>query len=107
MQEKLTVIAKIKARSGKEDLVRQALLSLVQPTHAEEGCLDYDLHESVDEKGLFYFYENWVCEKALNEHLETPHLKGFAAQASEWLAAPVEIIRCRALHAPKPLLSRK
>lgn len=107
MQEKLTVIAEVRARSGMEEKVRQALLALVSPTHGEEGCLDYDLHESIDEKGLFYFYENWTTEKALSRHLETPHLKALGVQLDGCLAEPVQIVRCRRLHAPKTLLSSR
>ncbi len=107
MQEKLTVIAEIKARPGMEEKVRKALLALVPPTHAEEGCLDYDLHESLDEKGLFYFYENWTEDSALGRHLESSHLKALPGQIEGCLAAPVKIVRCRRLHEPKPALSPK
>lgn len=101
MKDKLTVIAEMQALPGKEAQLREALLGLVNPTHSEEGCLDYDLHESTDTKGLFYFYENWTDERALERHLGSPHLKALPSKIEGCLAGPAKIIRCRRLHAPK------
>ncbi len=55
----LTVIAYMKAAPGKEDELREGLRSLIEPTAAEDGYVNYDLHESVEEPGVFFFYENW------------------------------------------------
>ena len=44
----LSLVARIKAKPGKEAELRQVLTALVQPTRAEEGCLTYDLHVAND-----------------------------------------------------------
>ncbi len=88
---KVTVVARIRAKAGKEELVREHLMALIGPTRAEAGCINYDLHQSVEDKGLFLFYENWVSKKALDTHLATPHLEGFKAVADEILAEPLDI----------------
>ena len=90
-KSRLTVVARIMAKTGMEEQVRQGLLALVAPTRSETGCINYDLHQANDEKGLFLFYENWTDRKALDEHLRTPHLQGFLKQADDLLAEPVEI----------------
>lgn len=87
----LTVVARIRAKAGLEEQVREALLALVAPTRAETGCLNYDLHQSQDDPGLFLFYENWRSRQDLEAHLQTPHLQQFLARAPELLAEPVEI----------------
>ncbi|WP_036194177.1 putative quinol monooxygenase [Nocardioides aequoreus] len=74
----LTVIASMKAAPGKEDELREALQALVEPTSQEEGYVNYDLHESVEEPGTFFFYENWESAAHLDAHLATPHLVDFA-----------------------------
>jgi quinol monooxygenase YgiN len=74
----LTVIAHMRARPGKEDELRSELQALVHPTTQEEGYVNYDLHEAVEEPGLFYFYENWHSADHLDAHLATPHLVRFA-----------------------------
>ena len=41
---KLTIVANIYAKAGRIDFVKAELLKLIEPTRAEEGCLNYDLH---------------------------------------------------------------
>ena len=89
--KKLTVVARIKAKPGMEATVQEALMALVGPTRSEAGCINYDLHQSQDDKTLFLFYENWTDKKDLGEHLAMPYLKGFLDRADELLAEPVNI----------------
>jgi len=48
MNKKYTVVAALQARSGKEAALREALVKLLVLTRGEEGCLNYDLHESLE-----------------------------------------------------------
>jgi quinol monooxygenase YgiN len=88
---KITVLARIKAKAGMEERVKRELLALVAPSRSEEACLDYDLHQSVDDKSLFMFYENWTSKGALDKHLEMPYLDAFDEKVEGMLAEPVEI----------------
>ncbi len=74
MTGSLTLIARIRAREGSEETVREALVALVAPTLAEEGCLEYRLHVVNDDPGLFYFVENWRTVEDLDRHLTSPHI---------------------------------
>ena len=76
----LTVIARLKARPGKEAELEQALRGAVGPTHAETGCLRYALHRSTDDPATFVMVERWVSREALDQHLEAPHLKAIRAR---------------------------
>ncbi len=89
--QKVTVVARIKAKLGKEAQAKQELLKLLSPTRAEAGCINYDMHQSLDNQAHFLFHENWTNQGALNKHLETPHLKNFLNQADQLLAEPAEI----------------
>ena len=90
-ERKVWVVARIRAKSGMEEKLKQELLSLLGPTRAEAGCINYDLHQSVEDKSLFMFYENWVSKKALDEHLAMPHMQSHLKRANEILAGPPEI----------------
>jgi quinol monooxygenase YgiN len=81
----LTVIAYMKAAPGKEAELKAALEALVEPTSKEAGYVNYDLHQSVDDPGAFFFYENWESPEHLDAHLATPHLTHFAAIAGSLL----------------------
>lgn len=90
-EEKITVLAKVKAKEGMVKEVKQELMSLVATTRSEPGCIDYNLHQSTDDESLFMFYENWTSKQALDEHIQTPHLQAFIAKADKLLAEPLDI----------------
>ena len=88
----LTVVAEMMAKPGKEDELRRHLLALVEPTRQEDGCVQYDLHQSTGEAGRFVFFENWQSREALDRHLQTPHLLAFGRAAGELLAEPGRVL---------------
>jgi quinol monooxygenase YgiN len=47
--------------SGEENSMSQVtnLAALVEPRQLEAGCLNYDLHLSVDDADVWFVYENW------------------------------------------------
>ena len=81
----LTVIAYMRAASGKEDELRSALKALIEPTTQEDGYVNYDMHESVEEPGVFFFYENWESAEHLDAHLDAPHLNEFVGKMDDLL----------------------
>lgn len=90
---RLTVVARFKARPGKEAIVRRELTALVAPTRAEKGCLHYDLHVSTDDPAAFLFHENWESEADLEQHLQSAHVQAWHERSGALLAEPGEITR--------------
>lgn len=89
--QKVTVVARLKAKSGLEEKVKQELLNLVEATRKETGCLNYDLHVDSKDPTCFLFYENWVSEMALDNHFHTEHFLNLRAKAEELFAEPSAI----------------
>lgn len=89
--KKVSVVARVHARRGMEREVRRACLALVAPSRAEPGCINYDLHQSEDDPGLFMFYENWESREDLERHLETAHAHAFDETTTGMLAEEEEI----------------
>jgi quinol monooxygenase YgiN len=87
----LTVVAQIKAKPGKEAEVRQELLSLVAPSRKDPGCVNYDLHQALDNPALFMFHENWTSEAHLERHLQKPDLQAVLARVKQLTADPPQI----------------
>ncbi|MHB8763111.1 MAG: putative quinol monooxygenase [Deferrisomatales bacterium] len=100
-EKKVTVVARCRARPGKEREVETEIRALVAPTRAEAGCLNYDLHRSADDPRLFLLYENWVSKAALDQHLATPYLERFKTLAPQLLDGPIEIALFEMITAPK------
>ena len=89
MSNPLTLLAELQARPGLADELGARLQALLAPTHREAGCLGYALHRSSDDPDLFVLYENWRSRRDLDEHLATPYLLDFFAQAPQLLAQDV------------------
>ena len=88
---KVSVIAQAKPRTGMEESLRKKLLSLVEPTRAETGCITYDLYQACDDTKIFMFYECWKSKDDLEKHLQKPHITSFMKTADELLAEPVTV----------------
>ena len=89
----LTVIAHMRAEPGREQDLRDALVALVEPTSKEEGYVNDDLHQGVEDPAVLFFYENWTSGDALDAHLKTPHLEHFAGIMDDLLDGGLHITR--------------
>ena len=76
---KLTIVANIKANEDKIDLVKAELLKLIYITRAEEGCINYDLHQDNENPAHFMFYENWESRELWQTHMGNQHLADYMA----------------------------
>jgi len=92
MSQPLTIIARIQAAPGQGDALEEALRTLVGPTLAEPGCLNYDLHRSVETPGLFLFYENWQTKAQWETHMESDHLRAYKESTAD-LVADFELLQ--------------
>jgi quinol monooxygenase YgiN len=90
--ESLTVIAQFKAKPGRESHVRKELLSLVASSRTDVGCLNYDLHQALDNPAMFLFHENWITESHLEQHLQKPDLKAVLARLEQMVAEPPQLM---------------
>ena len=91
MANKITVVARMLARPGMEAPLLKELQHMVVETRKEDGCMNYDLHQSADNPAQFLFYENWVSKAHLDRHAQSAHIQSFRARASQFLAASTEI----------------
>ena len=74
-KEAIIVTALFKAKKGKEDALKKELMTLIEPTRNEKGCIQYNLHQFFDDPESFIFYEHWENEETLAKHKESEHLK--------------------------------
>jgi len=56
-----------------------AAATVVPPTLAEDGCLEYAFWADPGRPGHFLVFEEWESEAHLDAHLRAPHLKAFQA----------------------------
>ena len=87
------VLARFTALPGKEQPLKTVLTALVPPTRRELGCYQYDLLVDSADPRQFCVVERWDDEAALDQHLETTHLKKALDQLQDLVEGPPEIRR--------------
>lgn len=85
----VTVVAKIVAKKGSVENVRNELLKLVTPTRKEHGCIEYNLHQDNDDPAVFVFYETWESLACLEKHMNTGHFTEYVAAVSNMIEEKV------------------
>jgi quinol monooxygenase YgiN len=91
----ITVLAFIRAKPGREAVVRRELLKLVRATRREKGCINYDLHTDDADPRLFMFHENWTDKAALAAHAASPHMKAWAMARKGLIAGRPRVLLYR------------
>ena len=89
----IRVIAHITSKPETVDQTKSILLTLIEPTRVEIGCVTYQLLQNNADPTDFTFVEEWSDDAALDAHLETEHLKRVAAVGADLFAAPPDIRR--------------
>ncbi|MEQ8835160.1 MAG: putative quinol monooxygenase [Miltoncostaeaceae bacterium] len=87
----VVVVAHARAKKGRGAEAAALLMNLVGPTHGEEGCLLYALHQDVADPDHLVFVERWSSREALDAHAGAPHLSLLRDVGPMVLDAPVEV----------------
>ncbi|MEO6680622.1 MAG: putative quinol monooxygenase [Pseudomonas sp.] len=85
MSQPFTAIATLIAKPGQQDALEQHLRALLEPTRAESGCGQYDLHQDLANPLAFYMIEQWSSDEALQAHDASAHIQNFRARAGDFL----------------------
>lgn len=83
------------AKPGQLDILRNELLSVLEPTRAEPGCIAIHLFEENSSSGTFFIHSTWKDEAAFDAHAQFPHMKRFLALVPDLVKNPVKAVRTR------------
>ena len=83
---KVTIVAKVTAKTDQIEAVKAELLKMIAPTRQEQGCIEYRLHQDNDNPAVFVFYENWESADSVDQHINSPHFKAYLAAVGDLLA---------------------
>lgn len=89
----LRVVARIVALPNQVEPLKLVLHSVVQPTRAEKGCIQYDLLQNQNDPTDFTFVEEWETHADLENHLNSEHIQTALKQLDGLVAAPPDIRR--------------
>jgi quinol monooxygenase YgiN len=80
------VIAELRVKPGTIDKAIAAARLSVAETVKEDGCISYDMHQSVTDPQRLVLVERWESREALTRHFDTPHFKAWRAAGPEFVA---------------------
>ena len=84
--EAIVVIVNILSKDDKIDFARKELLSLINVTRNEKGCVVFDLHEDKDNPAHFFFYEEWETKELWEIHMNTPFFNEYKEKTADAFA---------------------
>lgn len=90
---KIYLTAIIKAKEEYRAEVLEVLQNMVKETVKEESNELYTLHQSIEDKNHFIFYEIWKSEGGLEKHNEQPYIKAFGNLVDEKLLEKPQIYK--------------
>jgi quinol monooxygenase YgiN len=88
----VVVVGSFRARPGKEVEAAEAFKALVGPTHAEDGCILYALHQGADDPRRLVFVERWGSRELLDAHLQSPHVSAVLERVEELFGDSADIV---------------
>jgi len=83
----VTLVVVVRAKEGQHLLLEAELRALVTPSRKEEGCLQFDLHRSVEQPGTFLIHEVWETLDHHTAHTRTLHFLRWNARKDSLLAS--------------------
>ena len=88
----VVVVGSFTARPGREADALEALQALVEPTHQEDGCILYALHQGADDPRRLAFVERWSSVELLQAHLASPHVQAALERLEELFSDGGDIV---------------
>lgn len=80
----ILVLAKIEPKEGCQDSIIEVSKDLIFETLQEDGNIDYQLLQSIEEDTLT-FVEKWKSPDALKKHMASPHFLNFGEESEEFI----------------------
>ncbi len=87
----LTLIARVKVKKGMEEKAAKELSWLVPHSRKDKGCLQYDLHQGMQDKTLFMFYERWESLEDLEAHKNMSFMKESQKRTADIFDGPGDV----------------
>ena len=77
----------VEAPAGREVELERRLSAFVLQSRRAEGCLSYELFQSLEETRRFLLQVRWRDRQSLEKHLSSPELRKFLEDSSVLVAA--------------------
>jgi len=89
--EKIVLIARLKVKKNSVEAAKNAALAIIEDSRTEDGCLNYDLHQQIDDETVFIWHETWENKAAIEAHGSSEHFKSFSTEIKDLVEEPLQI----------------
>ncbi|MEV0114909.1 putative quinol monooxygenase [Streptomyces sp. NPDC050844] len=93
MSQPIQLVIHITTLPGRGQEQIDAYERLAPVVRAEEGCLQYDMHQVSGDSDRFVLIERWASEGALAAHDATPHMIEADAASPVFRAGPAQVVK--------------
>ena len=91
---KIIVLASFYPKRDKDNEAKEIIMSMINPTRAEEGNELYNFYEEKnkeDKNTSFHLFEIYKDSAALDFHRNTSHYKNYRSKIVDSLEKPIEV----------------
>jgi quinol monooxygenase YgiN len=88
---KIALIAKLTAAEGKADELKEALRALIEAAESESGLEVYAANQAADDPQVFWFFELYADQAALDVHGKEDPMRGAMKQLGGLLGGRPEV----------------
>ena len=89
----LFIIARFRARPGREEALAETITDVLAPTRREAGCRYIQAVRSTRDPRLFFIQSRWRDEAAFDEHAGLPHTVRFLERVEPLIDHPLDVCR--------------
>jgi quinol monooxygenase YgiN len=87
----IKVVAKSAMQKDKVPEALKILEELVAKTRQENGCIAYEVFETVNDPTVLAFFEEWESQAHLDAHIQSEHFKALFPELNKCCAGPFDI----------------
>lgn len=89
--ELIVLFARLKVKKEAIEQVKKAALEIIAPSRAENGCINYDFHQAIDDETIFLWHETWTNKTAIDAHAASKHFKEFSEVVKDITDEPLQV----------------
>ena len=99
MSDPFIVISRIETRPDAWECFVAAAGDCIEATRREQGCLAYEIHESLTQPGRFVSFESWETRADIDRNMRSDHMRAFLDAARTCVTAPpvIEVVEPRSI----------
>ena len=87
----IVLFARLKVKKESIEQAKRAAIAIVELSRSENGCINYDFHQAVDDETIFLWHETWTNQESIDAHADSKHFKEFSQAVKDITDEPLQV----------------